>query len=198
MTFKPFEALSLLAKRDGAISRFSLETPYGLIVEVEADGTIDVHLSAEGGSNAASAESKQSGFRYYIMPDYQTTFLWYITGWPGNPSDEGHCAVEFEEMRERYSEFWVNAYDAWVDAYTHAFEAQECQLGSGKEPFPDPEERIAWELEGMLLAIWLSLQPDVNAVDYQGVADGQVTFLLDKESVGEKLGKLLRDLIQGS
>jgi hypothetical protein len=192
MGFKPLEALSLLAKAEGAISRLSIQTPYGLIVEAASDGAVDVRLSDELSKHSPSEDRSASSFFYYIWPDYQTTFLWYKADWPGNPDEE--TVVELDEMRDRYAAPWVKAYDEWVDKYTLAFEAQECQLGSGKEPFPESAERTAWELEGMLLAVWLSMQPGVDGVEYDGASDGELSYLLQPKEPGKALGKFLLDL----
>lgn len=190
-----FQALALLAKSENAISRLSLQTPYGLVVDVVADGAVDIRLSDEASTLGPDSDSKtgKPGYRYYIWPDYQTTFMWYDSDWAGNPQ-EGQDAVEEDELRERYPEPWFKAYDAWVTKYMRAFEAQECQLGSGKEPFPDLKERVAWELEGMLLASWLSLQPGVDAVEFQDDSGDKRKYWLEGKGAAETLGKFFKDL----
>jgi hypothetical protein len=194
-SFQLLETFSLLAKCENPISHLSLQTPYGLVIDVAADGAVDVRLSDKGSISASDSDSKQAkpGYRYYIWPDYQTTFLWYDSDWAGNPQ-EGHVAVEEDEMRERYSGPWFTAYDTWVTKYTRAFEAQECQLGNGREPFVDHKEKVAWEMEGMLLATWLSLQPGVDAVEFQDDSDSQRKYWLEGKGAAETLGKFLKDL----
>jgi hypothetical protein len=192
--FQLLETLSLLTKCENAISHLSLQTPYGLVIDVAADGAVDVRLSDKGSISASDSDSKQAkpGYRYFVWPDYQTTFMWYDSDWAGNPQN-GHVAVEEDELRGRYSVPWFTAYDAWVTKYTRAFEAQECQLGSGREPFVDRKEKLAWELEGMLLATWLSLQPGVDAVEFQHDSDGQRKYWLEGKEAAGTLGRFLKE-----
>lgn len=201
------EALARLSKRNGLLARLSLETPYGLVVDAldaRADGSIDIGLTGTAAtpslpssnsdiSDAVSNPTKGAGYRYYIWPDYNTSFVWYEQGWWRNP--EGRDNVQRNELLERYSEQWCTALEGWVDRYTQAFELHECYLGGGGEPFPDPEERAEWALEGMLLACWLVLQPDVDAVDFEVESTpGQYPDVLEKGGLGLTLARLLRDL----
>lgn len=128
------------------------------------------------------------GYEYYIWPDYCTSFVWYEPEWPGNP--EGDDNVEESELEERYSASWCRALEAWVEKYSAAFKAQECDLGSKKPPLPDLEERKAWVLEGMLLACWLALQPDVDGVEYQTEFGNYVL----EGGKADALGRLLKDM----
>ncbi|KAI1857381.1 uncharacterized protein JN550_013261 [Neoarthrinium moseri] len=147
----------------------SFKTPYGLIVDRKLEGTISVRLAYSVPNAAATANidaqrTQQpqrsnnpncAAYHYYIWPDYQTSFVWYDAGWSGNP--EGEDDVEENKLKSQYSATWCDARQAWVYRYTAAFEAQECDLGSGKEPFTDAGQGRSRLVEGMLLACWLAL-----------------------------------------
>ncbi|KAI1327745.1 hypothetical protein F5Y16DRAFT_399031 [Xylariaceae sp. FL0255] len=72
-------------------------------------------------------------------------------------------------LEERYGRAWVHTdYLSWVNYYKEAFEKTNARQGEFyKAPvFADAEEEKVWVLEGMLLAAWLALQPNVTSVDY--------------------------------
>ncbi|CAI4213077.1 unnamed protein product [Parascedosporium putredinis] len=96
-------------------------------------------------------------------------------------------AVEDEVIESRYPTL-APCFTAWREIYEDAFEEQECNLGSGKEVFPNVELRVAWYTEGFLMACWLVLQPGVDSVEFASVGK---TYRLDKASVGEKLKEFL-------
>ncbi|KAL2269672.1 hypothetical protein VTJ83DRAFT_1856 [Remersonia thermophila] len=188
-----------LLQYPGLIARLTLSTSYGLAIELGSDGPVAVSLcssAAPAASSAAAAPSSggrpgRLGYRYHVEPDYQTSFLWYATGWPGNPDDQHN--VEEQVLEERYPAAFCRAWDAWVGRYTRGFEANECHHGSGAEPLPDKSERLAWELEGLLLAAWLALQPDVDQVtlpDY----DLKTSYVVDKAGAGETVERFWNDL----
>ncbi|KAL1837275.1 hypothetical protein VTJ49DRAFT_4061 [Mycothermus thermophilus] len=179
--------LQLLESPD-LISRLTLSTPYGLVIELDSNGPIAVRLSS---SSTPTTQPKSPGYRYHIEPDYQTSFLWYDTNWPGNPDDQYN--VEEQVLEERYSAAFCRAWDAWVDRYTRGFEANECHHGSGAEPFPDRNERLAWELEGLLLATWLALQSDVDRVTLQDY-ELKKEYAIEKAGVGETVERFWKDL----
>jgi hypothetical protein len=191
---KALELLSSLSRSENTISRVTIQTTYGLVVEVTEDSTLDIRLSNPPEDTAASSslpESGQRGYRYYIFPDYQTSFVWYKSDWPGNPGDETH--VDGDVLEERYGELWANAFGAWVEKYTQAFEAHECQLGSHEDPLPDLRERAAWAVEGVLLVAWLALQPGVDAVEFDDDR-GTSTYTLEKGGLAETVAELLHEL----
>lgn len=184
----------------------SLETEYGLILEVSSPGFVSVRLAESPPDAVASVDRKEAtekqqqpraipeskkGYDYYIWPDYKTSFVWYTPGWVGNPVDESN--VEEFELQGRYSAAWCSALDAWVERYTAAFEAQECQLGSGEEPFADVAQRNAWLVEGMLLSCWLALQPGVESVSYDAVPDTNYP-LSNGQDMGATILRFLGDL----
>ena len=204
----PFKPLLLLANSDAAISRFSLETSYGLVLAVRTDGSVTVRLADDStpepdtaptntpppNANAPEHTSEPKGYRYYIWPDYKTNFVWYTADWPGNP--EGEDAVLDEDLAARYPASWTAALGAWVGRYTGVFEAQERHLATVEgRLFADPEQRTAWLLEGMLLSCWLALQPGVDAVSYQPAeTDVAERYVVDKRDVDAALGRFLGDL----
>ncbi|KAE9580738.1 hypothetical protein CGMCC3_g3523 [Colletotrichum fructicola] len=134
----------------------------------------------------------QSGYRYLIDPDYGTSALWYRPRWPVNP--EGEFYIDLRSLKHRYSSAWIEAFEKWERRWTEAFKAQERQLGSYKEPFPDLEERKTWFVEGALLAAWLVLQDDVDQVAYDP-DDG--IFELRRDGLEETLAGMLYDLTDG-
>ncbi|KAH9897131.1 hypothetical protein F4778DRAFT_744479 [Xylariomycetidae sp. FL2044] len=153
---------------------FTLETSYGLRIQFNQDPPEkDLIISLKHGSpsnphpepTTGNAGAERPGYKYRVFPDWGTTFIWYDTSWHGNP--EGEYPVLEEETAERYGPAWDGAFQTWVDRYTEAFSKQECHLSStDQHPFPDMRERKTWVLDGMMLAVWLSLQPDVASVEY--------------------------------
>ncbi|KAK8043436.1 hypothetical protein PG993_005866 [Apiospora rasikravindrae] len=182
------------------ISKVTIETTYGLVVVVNPDKSITVQQTtarkpdSEGESSRLpnpepQSQEKPLGYKYRVFPEYLDTFVWYDSTWPGNPEDDFN--VDEDELMERYGEAWNKAYDDWRERYIVAFEEQECQLGSYQHPFPDKEERRAWVVEGLLLVCWLSLQPDVENVEYGPDAE-KVDF--NKGSVDATLQSFLEEI----
>ncbi|KAI0478261.1 hypothetical protein F4859DRAFT_51994 [Xylaria cf. heliscus] len=160
--------------------QFALETPYGLTIQINqhtSETTLTISLKNNFSSNETSQSSCESqnpkpedpGYKYRIFPDWGAGFLWYDTAWHGTP--DGEYLVDEDDVLKRYGNEWSNAYNAWTAQYTNAFSKQECDLGSGKHPFPDMKERKTWVLDGMMLAVWLCLQPDVVSVQYSPDAE---------------------------
>lgn len=177
---------------------FTLETPYGLIIQVDhcaeqaAEATLSVGLRRknESPSNDQTPISDESsrhnespsndnpqqsgarlgkktespGYKYRVFPDWGAGFIWYDTAWHGTP--EGEYLLNDDDMLERYGDAWMSAYTTWGDHYMDSFAKQECDVGSHKHPFPDMTDRKKWVLDGMMLVVWLCLQPDVISVDY--------------------------------
>ncbi|KAI1110332.1 hypothetical protein F5Y14DRAFT_429476 [Nemania sp. NC0429] len=179
---------------------FSLETPYGLTIQINQDLT-QTSLIASLKKNTLSDDSlqdsgaalnqdvKSAGYKYRLFPDWGAGFLWYDTAWHGNPEDE--YPVDEDDILARYGNAWSDAYEIWVDQYTEAFSKQECDLGSGEHPFPDMTERRAWVLDGMMLATWLCLQPDVESVEY---SPGGEKILFEKQGLETGLRSFLEQL----
>ncbi|KAI1425002.1 hypothetical protein F5Y12DRAFT_397992 [Xylaria sp. FL1777] len=156
------------------------ETPYGLTIQINQDTAetpLTVSLKNKSPSTGNSQDSPAllnkkadgPGYKYRLFPDWGTGFLWYDTAWQGTP--QGEYPVDDDDILERYGDEWRSAYDKWVSQYTNAFTQQKCDLGSGEHPFPDMRERKTWVLDGMMLAVWLCLQPDVEGVEYSPDAE---------------------------
>jgi hypothetical protein len=142
----------------GNVCIVSLQTPYGLIIEIKQDTTLTARLQdGRAFSSTSSQDTTKPGLKYRMFPDCGTDFMCYDSSWGGSP--KGAYIVDEEELTERYGGLWCDAYDAWV-------EKQEVHFGSQKQPFPDIRKRKSWVLEDMLLATWLCLQPDVDSVEY--------------------------------
>ncbi|TGJ80932.1 hypothetical protein E0Z10_g7839 [Xylaria hypoxylon] len=159
---------------------FALETIYGLTIQINqhtTETTVTASLKNDSQGNGNSQDSgallnqttESPGYKYKLSPDWGTGFLWYDTAWNGTP--EGEYLVGDGDMLQRYGNAWNNAYNTWADQYTNTFSKQECDRGSGKHPFPDTRERRTWVLDGMMLAVWLCLQPDVESVEYSPDAE---------------------------
>lgn len=190
-SFNLLEALSPLAGSSStATYSLNIQTRYGLSLKADSDGNIAVSLIPQGGQNVEREEgSDAKKHRYYIWDDYGTLFVCYDADWPGNPQDD---VVDQHALEARYGSAWSGALGEWVREYNGAFEAQECHLGSGKEPFASAARENAWLLRGILVASWLALQPDVDAVSYDTVRDKK--YLLTKKDVGAKISEFLQNL----
>ncbi|OHF00474.1 hypothetical protein CORC01_04224 [Colletotrichum orchidophilum] len=134
------------------------------------------------------------GYKYYVLPDFGTNFLWYEwPGWPGNP--EGGIFVEDDDLEERYSKAWFKAYEEWVDRYTESFRALMLDQDYDSPVFETAEEYEVWNFEGALLAAWLALQDGVHQVNYPSGEVGGHKFEFQREGI-ESIGKTLERFIQ--
>jgi hypothetical protein len=165
--------------------KVSLETSYGLVININPDATFAAILKSDISPNQNAGKH----YKYRMFPDYGAGFLWYDSSWNGNP--EGEFEVDEDDIPERYGSLWNNAYNTWVDKYTKAFEKHELHHGSHKQPFPEVGDRKSWVLEGLLLAIWLCLQPDVDSVEY---APDREKVMLQKQLLGPTLQLFFKDL----
>lgn len=153
-----------------------LETKYGLRIDISdsEDRKFTVSNKASGSPRTQKTPSRH----YRMFPDWQTSFLWKHASNKertntahddddddGEDDDDDSPEVDDEVIEARYPTLWPH-YEAWQQRYETAFEDQGCHLGSGAEVFPDAVERIAWDVEGLLMASWLALKEDVVAVDY--------------------------------
>lgn len=203
------KALMLLARSQSTTIHFSLETFYGLVLEYQSGKQLCLRLKDSTTASNTQLPTRDlsktqldpvgpgqqpplSGYRYVIDPDYGTSALWYRPKWLGNPAGEFH--IDLRNLKYRYSSAWIEAFEKWERRWTGAFKAQECHLGSYKEPFPDLEERKTWFVEGALLAAWLVLQDDVDQVAYDP-DDG--IFELRRDGLEETLAGMLYDLTDG-
>jgi len=144
-------------------------------------------------------------------PDTNSFYMWYNS--TGNQQagesnscldlEEAHRALEGETLEKRYGSYapeWFDSYLDWIERAERSVEDKRHKRrrqqrhhrqrveGVSEEvnkevPFEDEGERTLWMVEGLLLACWLCLQPDVDSVEYQPV-DGEEVYLLEGESVG--------------
>ncbi|EDN08141.1 predicted protein [Histoplasma mississippiense (nom. inval.)] len=141
----------------------------------------------KSGEKMEAGITTSTRYGYRMFPDWQTSYLWYDPLWPQNPSDESH--VDEKTIKDRYP-ILAPFYLAWRDVYEKSFEQQGCDMGSGLEPFPDTADRVAWEVEGFLIACWLGLQDDTEQVLYT-LPTG--TYQIDKKSKDSVLRQFLID-----
>lgn len=242
-----FLICSSLQQKDSAPRpRLSLQTSYGLIIRLGANGSLSADLDTDGQptpttpnfrskhvpfarpastsideilhgpispqafnlafplSNAAPVKKSPlgpgQGYKYRIYPDkHGASHVWYSPGWPGNPYPVAKRVRELD-LEIRYPGAWFEAYLDWAERLEEAMERRDKQwdaTGKGqgqrgrREPlFVDDGEKMLWMVEGLLLASWLSLQPDVGGVEYQPAGE---VFVLEKGA----LGRILRKLMSG-
>ena len=170
-----------------------LETKYG--VRLSQSGASATHpnpaLNANGSTDIVSRSQPQQKRRYRICPDYQTSFLWKSPQSSSSDSDRKiESMVDFEELQSEYPVLapW---FIKWVNDYEESFEEQECQLGSGKEVFPDPFRSAAWECEGFFIACDLVQKEGVEEVVYQ---PGYGQYKLTKMNCVDQFRQLLQDI----
>ena len=176
---------------DGAF-KITIETAYDLLISTDAAGTFIVTLkngTPQPTTSSVGGEEKKLGYKYRIFLDWGTGFVWYDSSWPGNP--DGEFEVDEDDLKKRHSAKWLQSYHSWKSKYEQAFEEQKCDKDSGQDPFPDDARRKTWLLQGMMLACWLSLQGDVESVEYQ-VTD--VSFCVQKDSIGITLKSFIQSL----
>ncbi|KAI1322968.1 hypothetical protein F5Y16DRAFT_385035 [Xylariaceae sp. FL0255] len=162
------ELFSLLKDKYHVTSK-TLETPFGLILEITPEGTFIAKLKSgavQASDTIYHENLKESSFRYRLFPEYQTGFLWYDKSWHGNPKDE--YMVDEDDLEARYGRFWhEDIYQPWVDRWSDSFRKNCNDTGDFyAHVFSNEDEEKAWVLEGVLLATWLTLQPDVVSVEY--------------------------------
>ncbi|KAI1363703.1 hypothetical protein F5Y08DRAFT_340410 [Xylaria arbuscula] len=188
------QIISDLATTQHTKYTFTLETPYGLAIQIDHhtdDKALTISLkdvssrlssdSQSPSTTTTDQETTTPSYKYRLFPDWGAGFLWYDTTWSGNP--EGEYPVMEDDIEARYGSAWHNAYEKWVDHYTEAFGKQGCDCGSKEHPFPDIGERKAWVLDGMMLAVWLTLQPGVESVEYEPSAKKLVFLKQGPESI---------------
>ncbi|KAL2369017.1 hypothetical protein BDBG_08937 [Blastomyces gilchristii SLH14081] len=183
---------------EGGESSLLLLTGYGLrlntidhnnisgIITVHADSHSHLQKIKSGGKIEAEINTS-AGYGYRLFPDWQTSYLWYDPLWLQNPTNESH--IDEKTIEDRYPTL-APFYLAWRDIYEKSFEQQGCDRGSGLEPFPDIADRVAWEVEGFLIACWLVLQDDTERVTYTILAG---TYQIDKKSTDSVLRQFLID-----
>lgn len=142
------------------------------------------------------------------MPDYLTEHLWYDYGWEGNPkgpnvwiedadSDDRGLNNEIGPVTQDAAlKAWIEAYSKWSAIFDEAFDRKLAAHDYHAAIIPDQRKREAWGVQGMLLAVWLSLLPNVVAVKY---TPGLPTAVFDPraeddDSISSTMGRLLGDM----
>ncbi|KAI1979815.1 hypothetical protein LOZ51_003717 [Ophidiomyces ophidiicola] len=168
-----------------------LQTSFGLQLNIDdkldGSGIIAIQNMKLQKSHLQEAPIPNA-FRYRLLPEWRTSFLWYDPLWPQNPPGETH--VDEDVITARYPDL-AASYFTWKDAFEESFEQQRCHLGSGSEPFADDLQRVAWEVGGFLIACWLACQDDVDGVTYL-VSAG--TYEIGKADVELVLQRFLVDM----
>lgn len=103
---------------------------------------------------------------------------------------KGDSTIDDEDIESRYPQL-APPFFAWRETYEAAFEEQDIHLGSKAEVFPDIEVRVAWYVEGFLMAIWLILQSKVESVEFSPAGK---PYRLDKASVSGMLKAFLDEM----
>lgn len=190
----------------------SVETDYGLIVEFLPDASVNTKLNNSVAISPEKAphhvtvddsEETKFGLRYRMFPDWGTNHLFYDSSWPSNPQD-ALTAEDGEILRDQRGtteetalRTWLQAYKGWATKYDEAFDNELNKTGDfHREVFPDVKVRKAWTLEGMMLAVWLALQPKVDTVEFSP-GTKKVIFSArgcDGQSLNDTLGQFLAEL----
>ena len=170
-----------------------LETKYGLRIDIRDAESPKFKVSNTSPQSPRTQSSPRHHYR--LFPDWQTSFFWRDTSKKevnnaAATADDEDEDDEFESpeiddqvIEARYPTLWPY-YETWRQTYETAFEKQGCHLGSGAEVFPDVVERIAWDVEGLLMASWLALREDVAGVEY---FPREKKFHLEKGGLEEEL-----------
>lgn len=166
----------------------SIHNVYGLtLAKSRQHEGYEVQLSmAEAIGTGRGIEGQK--YHYRIFPDWGTSFFWKNPKFPvGRP---GSSAIDDEDIETRYP-LLAPLFFAWRGRYEDAFYEQEIHLGSKAEVFSDVEVRVAWFVEGFLMACWLTLQREVASVEF---LPGHTTYTVDKATVNEELKRFLEDM----
>lgn len=178
-----FEYLNLLASASTVPFKITLETGYGLIIELHPDARINAILNGSVVSTAfkekqiklhrEASNSTASGYKCRVFPSWGSSHLFYDSSWPFNPPDMLNCEDEEilqdhkDKINEAALERWLEAFNAWGKRYDDAFDTELNATGDlSREDFPEIEARRVWTLEGMMLAVCLALLPGVDGVEY--------------------------------
>jgi hypothetical protein len=127
-------------------------------------------------------------FRYRILPDYQTSYLWYLSlPWPGNP-DHAFGPIEEDEIEERYPVLYP-FFSRWVDSREAGFDSEFRNLDTDAETTTSCAEIVAWDINGFLMGCWLALQDDVDCV----VFEPSKKYLIRRETMESEFEIFLQD-----
>jgi hypothetical protein len=163
----------------------SIHTVYGLtLTKSRHHESYEVQLTTAKATGTGRGNEGQK-YHYRIFPDWGTSFFWknpkFLVGRPGS------SAIDDEDIESRYP-LLAPYFFAWRGMYEDAFYEQEIHLGSKAEVFSGVEVRVAWFVEGFLMACWLALQREVGSVEF---LSGDKIYTVDKATVDEELKKFL-------
>jgi len=98
--------------------------------------------------------------------------------------------VPEQDLETRYGPEWYDAYLDWAERLEEALHKSGNRDWGYRfrNPFSDEGVRTLWMVEGLLLAVWLSLQDDVGRVAY---VPGEEEFVLQ----GGELAGVLKKLV---
>jgi hypothetical protein len=179
-------------------------TKYGLqIIQTEGPSLVSAQLVPLGDTlRATSDDGEVPTFHYRIFPDWRTSFIWKDPEFfekPGEDSviedevvekPEEDSVIEDEVVEKHFSKL-APFFFAWRRVYETEFEKREIHLGNDSEVFLSPESRIAWCVEGCLMACWLVLQSRVDSVQY---SSEKKVYMLRKENVDKELQRFFLDM----
>ncbi|KAI1409999.1 hypothetical protein F5Y13DRAFT_168745 [Hypoxylon sp. FL1857] len=176
--------------RKPEISTVLFDTKYGLRVtrteRTEGSQAYSVKLIP---SKTPTGTADEEGLHHYrIFPEWNTSFFWKDPAYFMNQEEDS--VLEDEDIKARYpglASYFVD----WRNVYETRFERQGIHLGNGGEVFQDTKEYVAWSVEGLLMACWLTLQKDVATIKY---SPGEKEYELNKDNLDGQLQEVLKDL----
>lgn len=190
---QPLLALvSALANVSTKLSKATLETEYGLILELGPANSVVARLRGDVVVAPSQKPSNELGYKYYINPEFGADSFGFASSkedyeWPGNPEDERDDILTPEDILKHHSkDINHSAFKTWTDVYEEwrkIFDKELKKEIEEHDPIPQDEtERRAWPYQGLLIALWLALLPSTASVHYDP-NEGEV--LLDRKATGE-------------
>jgi hypothetical protein len=164
-----------------------LETKYGIKAELTADGTEVFEITAANPVPQPSTTQPTEKYHYRVLPDWQTTYLWYDAA--HLPDDDP--VVDYEVLKERYPQLYP-FYLKWVDILERQFAREYGPPGESDESELSEEQRTALAIEGFLISSWLALQDDVAQVEYLRFG---ASFYLDKNNLEAQFRDFIRNYV---
>jgi len=192
LLFRAWELLTFsgTSASESTPSRSLIETKYGLrIVQAAGSGLHSAHLiTSKNAVNNTRNNESLSEFHYRVFPDWQTSFFWNDPDYFRNSEDDP--TVNDKDIGNRYPTL-APFFFAWRNMYEAEFEKQEIHLGVDAEVFSNPEVRVAWCVEGFLMASWLALQNNVKSVQYM---PDTKAYVLKEGNIDEQLQLMITDM----
>jgi hypothetical protein len=190
-----------------------IKSKYGVKAELTNDGSKVFAIIANKSNEPASSDLSQpepelrtslinlipnlptprplkTRYRYRLLPDWQTSYLWYDVTWPENP--QNGPAIDFDEIEERYPElfpFYTEWQELQEEVFARHFSGDEERREEGEL---NTAQLLAWEVDGFFIACWLVFQDDVSAVEYK---PGDVAYLLERGNLEGRFQEFIRDRI---